>query len=921
MRYMKIAGFLIATIALMFSISCGDGTGSNSNNPSPPKPPADSPKPPAETFAVFLIEDVVPSAANIGDTVTINYSGDASPDIVWSGKTITGTPVGEGEITFRVPEDAVSGPLRLKKGDSTSNSIWYSVSETSVRTPKLEDVVEDELGNLVAVNQLLISLIDGKDTYAEAERLARLVDGEIVGQIPLMSAYQFLLKTKTLAELETVIETLEADASVENVIKNIMTIGEAVDWSRDLDLTNQRLNNRVEQGANHYVDHVHPTNSGKTSPIFTTVGVVESDVDFTQADFDGYAASGLSRSNNIGLYAKQGSVRTCKPVLLFFEKCTRTDHGTVVTGVIAAELGDGGMAGLLQAVSDSHGGFNVLVESDAWVHGQFDATSRMAKNNVQVINWSFGIHKKGAVTSTGRDVKNNLRSAKDFNSYRNAATKLIRQIEIHHPKTIIVTSAGNGDTDAGDYNLRAPSSITSNNLIVVGAHNNNATPTRDASYSNYGNRVDISASGTVRNYAGEPAQGTSFSTPLVTATIATILSIEPDLTPHEIRKMLRETALPIKNTVNLHGGSETVFTAPLTAAEVGTDETRLGQGALLNVEDAIQAALDKRDKRTVPESDLITIDLRDTDITRTVSFTLPEEGSIYDKVDILFLVDVTGSYSDDIAQFRSQANSLINAFMSGGRNVEIGLASFADFPISSYGASGDFAYKLNVGLTNDTESIIEAINALRIFNGADGPESQLEALYQAATGLGRVVPGRPSANIDPSNVGWRDGSLRIIFLATDASFHDSDKEPSYPGAGFREALAQLKSKQIRVYGLQSGSYIQDVQDIVDATGGLNFRMSSNSAEIVTSVGLALDAASKNIEVALRKNGDFLGLIKSITPESYRHAQPGDTLTFDVTFSRELLGTDKATHIFSMQLEVIAEGVAVIHVIPVTVNVR
>src|SRR5690606_39387522 len=59
-----------------------------------------------------------------------------------------------------------------------------------------------------------------------------------------------------------------------------------------------------------------------------------------------------------------------------------------------------------------------------------------------------------------------------------------------------------------------------------------------------------------------------------------------------------------------------VFTQPLSAAEVGADPSRLGKGARLNVEGAIQAALDAREGRTRPITDPVTVVIGDRKSTR-----------------------------------------------------------------------------------------------------------------------------------------------------------------------------------------------------------------------------------------------------------------------------------------------------------------
>ena len=81
------------------------------------------------------------------------------------------------------------------------------------------------------------------------------------------------------------------------------------------------------------------------------------------------------------------------------------------------------------------------------------------------------------------------------------------------------------------------------------------------------------------------------------------------------------------------------------------------------------------------------------------------------------------------------------------------------------GIRGMFHIALYQDITGDPDALIAAIDKLNkpLMNGDDSPESQYEALFRAAQELG-----------------WRDGSLRILLLATDNDFHDSDVEPRYP---------------------------------------------------------------------------------------------------------------------------------------------
>jgi len=864
------------------------------------------------TSEKLRIKNVSPDAALPGETVAIEYSGaidGVALEAVLSGKIVSTSEENINSVKLLIPNEVKSGPLFIKQGSRVSNSVWLNITETISKIPSPDKIVNDEFGNEIAVNLVIISLKNGFVNDDEANRVAALVGGKIVGKVPLVDGYQVEINTVTLDELREAINILKSDVAVDFVLTEIVS-GIKDAWF-DPGIDGQRESNNTEKGAELYRNNVDPSDDDKIHPLFTSIGIVEDGIDFDVADFDGYAD--LNRPNNIAIYSKDV-----------------TDyHGINVTGIIAAEANDsskktGKNSGFLQALGNKHGGFNIRVEAISSTSNLLNKMEEMMKKGTRVFNWSLGLHKKGAKKSDGTDVDNNVFEENDFNNYKKGFEKVIKKIENwneNNSPIVIICSAGNGDTLV-DPEFRTPSAIDSDVLIVVGAHtyDKDGKDRKRYYFSDYGSRVDISTAGKIMEYDGGSGLGTSYSTPLVTSVVSAILSINPDLSPKEIVNILRSSAYSLENNeVTLSSGGKEVFTTPLTAEEVGEGDDRIGKGACLNIEGAIQAAIDSVGEKTIPKGDKVEVTLpKNTSVSVPVQVTVPED-DVFNKVDIIFMVDVSGSYGDDITQFKSKAVDIVNAFESAGRDVHIGLTTFSDFPFSPYGSysSGDYAYRLDLPLTNEFSNVISAINGISLHYGMDGPESQLEALYQAATGAGRTVPSRSYSDIPPSSVGWRSGSLPIIFLATDYSFH---KESSYPGASWSEALSALTSRGIRVYGLQAGGYISDVVNMASATGGESFTLSRNSSEIIEAVLAALESASSKVDIKLVPNGDFADIIQSISPEKHEDAEPGETKIFDVMFTRSLSLDSGVDHVFAFRLEVIAEDVAIIMEIPVTVSI-
>lgn len=107
----------------------------------------------------------------------------------------------------------------------------------------------------------------------------------------------------------------------------------------------------------------------------------------------------------------------------------------------------------------------------------------------------------------------------------------------HNHNVSVVCGSGNNGLSSLCY-------PASNNLtIAVGA-----TKQSDykCSFSSYGDGLDLVAPGAkIRVAANDTVSGTSFSAPMVSGTIALMLSVNPELTPDEIRTILHNTATKV----------------------------------------------------------------------------------------------------------------------------------------------------------------------------------------------------------------------------------------------------------------------------------------------------------------------------------------------------------------------------------------
>ncbi|WP_457567317.1 hypothetical protein [Desulfurobacterium sp.] len=291
----------------------------------------------------------------------------------------------------------------------------------------------------------------------------------------------------------------------------------------------------------------------------------------------------------------------------------------------------------------------------------------------------------------------------------------------------------------------------------------------------------------------------------------------------------------------------------------------------------------------------------------TVDLPDPESGDV--GVDVLWLVDLSGSFGDDIATWQNNTSAIVNALKTKISDLRVGLASFVDAPCGDFGSylSGDYGYKLEVPLTSNFTQFSERIGNLTIYSGSDTPESQLEAMYQAITGEGVVCNGTcANATINATDPGWGAGRIHLLVVSTDAPFHRptdvdwSGIQYPYP-ANVTDVLAAANETGVSIsflfagydYDWDGNTTVTDIYQIEPATGeianathGIVYTMSANSSEIVEALESLANATVGNATIELVPVGDTYGIVASISPSVLTGIDltSTDKVDFTVTFS-------------------------------------
>lgn len=185
------------------------------------------------------------------------------------------------------------------------------------------------------------------------------------------------------------------------------------------------------------------------------------------------------------------------------------------------------------------------------------------------------------------------------------------------------------------------------------------------------------------------------------------------------------------------------------------------------------------------------------------------------RADVFFLVDNTLSMEQEIDEIRARLRDVISPGITTAiPDSQLGVGIFGDFPEGMCGEPEDVPYQLVQPITDDLNRVQASVDTIVMGSGSDMPESQVEALYQTATGegIGSYVP--PSFGCPMGGVGspcFRPDAMPVILLFTDAAFHNGPEgtnpytcpiraEPHH----YLDAVRVLNALDVRVIGLYSG---------------------------------------------------------------------------------------------------------------------
>lgn len=312
------------------------------------------------------------------------------------------------------------------------------------------------------------------------------------------------------------------------------------------------------------------------------------------------------------------------------------------------------------------------------------------------------------------------------------------------------------------------------------------------------------------------------------------------------------------------------------------------------------------------------------------------------KVDVLIMVDLSGSMMDEHANLK---NGIKNTIIDGVRN-EIPDSAFG---LVKFGTLQDDPYILAQPITMNADAVKSAVDGITDCNGSD--EYHTHALWEAACGEGdyediktsnmfgtctattqhsdfTVAPVNCSGQL--GSIGgacFRDEALPIFIMASDEGFTDDDfcgwKDGSRKNRDM--AIEKMNAINAKFIGLDSGSSTSDFNYISDGTGSndgagnrFNFKVNADGTGFSQAIVDAVVSLTNNIQIDITTKvkhvpnefglEDTTKFVKSISPEIFPNVKPGQEVNFDVTFENDFYQNESyESKVFTASISVLGDG--------------
>lgn len=239
----------------------------------------------------------------------------------------------------------------------------------------------------------------------------------------------------------------------------------------------------------------------------------------------------------------------------------------------------------------------------------------------------------------------------------------------------------------------------------------------------------------------------------------------------------------------------------------------------------------------------------------------PDDEYLVSSADIVFVLDVTGSMSQEIQAVRANMQSFMTQLDQQNIDYRIGFVVFGDLV---------YVYNQYMFFTEFQEimSIINNINLGEhgIGSGGDGPENQMEAMAEGST------------------FNWRPGASRVMIMLTDAQAHEADNVTPWTGGDLlAQRLIPNNVVVFPIFDIASNASVNQYMPLAQETNplGTYYDIYSNFNAIINEIGVYISSlytvhytSGVNMEDPMTRIVKLVATMGDNSSEDYAFYLPG-----------------------------------------------
>ncbi|MEZ4406267.1 MAG: VWA domain-containing protein [Polyangiales bacterium] len=253
-------------------------------------------------------------------------------------------------------------------------------------------------------------------------------------------------------------------------------------------------------------------------------------------------------------------------------------------------------------------------------------------------------------------------------------------------------------------------------------------------------------------------------------------------------------------------------------------------------------------------------------------------------LDVMFVIDTTGSMGATLSELRTGIGALTTRIRGVAPEARFGVTEYRDFANGASGDSSAYAFNRRLRMAQDISLVQNAINALSVAGGGDGPEALTPSLYALLEGRAFSTYGgsfnrdatAADCGGDATAYGWAcflPGRTPVFIAYSDADTHNGPGEGNFyfgtPMAPlWNDLVGALQRRDARYIGvdvsgtssgrlhLRNSNLLSTATDTVNATGQpLSFvgSAASTADQIVSAVGAIAGAGTPDITARVLAN--------------------------------------------------------------------